>query len=80
MIAATTAQFTEPHVSVGQVVALESIGLRARWLGAASLPGPEKPVSLVFLETVALPSGGAALSPRSGEGAPLKAGRTAPPR
>jgi enoyl-CoA hydratase len=27
VIAATTAQFTEPHVSVGQVVALESIGL-----------------------------------------------------
>jgi enoyl-CoA hydratase len=27
VIASTTAQFTEPHVSVGQVVALESIGL-----------------------------------------------------
>jgi enoyl-CoA hydratase len=27
VIAATTAEFTEPHVSVGQVVALESIGL-----------------------------------------------------
>lgn len=80
MKVAVLTQRPPPAAAAAAEVALESIGLRARWLGAASVPGPEKPVSLVFLETVALPSGGAALSPRSGEGSPLKGGRTARPR
>jgi hypothetical protein len=69
-----------PAAAAAAEAALESIGLRARWLGAGSVPGPVKPVSLLFLETAALPAGGAALPHRPAGGEPVRAGRTARPR
>lgn len=46
-----------PAAAAAAENALESIGLRARWLGAGSVPGPVKPVSLLFFETEALRAG-----------------------
>jgi hypothetical protein len=46
-----------PAAAAAAEGALESIGLRARWLGASSIPGPVRPISLLFLETGALPRG-----------------------
>lgn len=47
-----------PAAAAAAESALESIGLRPRWLSASSIPGPVRPISLLFLETAALPTPG----------------------
>jgi hypothetical protein len=83
-----------PAAAAAAEGALESIGLRARWLGASSIPGPVRPISLLFLETAALPrpggpgggrdhglpAAGAAHPGTWRNGGAATAGRTAPPR
>jgi hypothetical protein len=62
-----------PAAAAAAEGALASIGLRARWLGASVIPGPVRPISLLFFETAALPRS-------RGPGGAATAGRTAPPR
>jgi hypothetical protein len=83
-----------PAAAAAAEGALESIGLRARWLGASSIPGPVRPISLLFFETAALPRprgpgggsdhglpGAGAADPGAWRnGGAATAGRTAPPR
>jgi len=94
MKVAVLTQRPPPAAAAAAEGALESIGLRARWLGASSVPGPVQPISLLFLETAALPGPGgpgggsdhglpAAGAPHFGTGSnggAATAGRTAPPR
>jgi hypothetical protein len=42
-----------PESAAAAERALATIGLRARWLGVASIPGPVSPVTMSFFETVA---------------------------
>jgi hypothetical protein len=65
-----------PAAAAAAESALESIGLRARWLGAGSVPGPVKPVSLLFFETAALPR---SRGPGGGRDHGLPAAGAAPP-
>ncbi|HEY6323562.1 MAG TPA: hypothetical protein VJA16_18630, partial [Thermoanaerobaculia bacterium] len=83
-----------PAAAAAAEGALESIGLRARWLGASSIPGPVRAISLLFFETVALPrprdpaagrdhgltAAGAADPGTWRNGGAATAGRTARPR
>jgi hypothetical protein len=55
MKVAVLSQLPPPAAAEAAERALESIGLRARWLGASSVPGPVRPISLLLLETAALP-------------------------
>ncbi len=55
MKVAVLTQRPPPAAAAAAEGALESIGLRARWRGASSVPGPVKPISLLVLETAALP-------------------------
>jgi hypothetical protein len=73
---AVLSQRPPPAAAAATERSLASIGLRARWLGTSSIPGPVKPISLLIFEAAALPSAAA-----SGDApdAP-KVGRPAPPR
>ncbi len=70
---AVLSQRPPPAAAAAAERSLASIGLRARWLGASSIPGPVKPISLVIFEAAALTS-----APGSDD--PARAGRPAPPR